>query len=533
MDSPVIKTSVETQTLQYQEKTKNFNLAESKLKLCSEIVLLSNLLNQKEEILEKIKKNNEIVLQQSNNPELNHELYNLYTTYMQKNNSIRSNYSSIIKNFNEKTRYKWDNPSINKYSRLNYEKYSTHGYGPYVNEMVKDIQKYNRFIKNDVITHYIPGNNSAWNFFQKFDLFKYQFKEAGLHESYTNPNTRVTKTIKHTLKEYLIANEDEFNFIKKFVDTKKDLFLKQMETNETKYNLCLEELSQHRENIRSLQDKKKLLESDKQEKQYCKDEIKAAEIHVDIVKINVDIKNIEEIIKKISYADIPNNSDRWECQGVKSQELFTELTNMIIKINEHIIKLYDIIDSFPKFIEELKEFKKLQYNEAHELFTKFEKITYIKIEIVDNWYDANSSYNEFLSIEDHKVLFEYPSIKITEGLISRYIHGNPYKSIFIIFEDLKDYFDEKVIIQLKNDLNYMTYEQNIIDYYKYKNFEKIIAPKLQAKIKTNTNNIIKSENNIKIFEKEVLLNQELYNEITAKIEYENAKKELESFKQSI
>ena len=51
MDAPVIKTSVETQTLQYQEKTKNFNLAESKLKLCSEFVLLSNLRNQKEEIL--------------------------------------------------------------------------------------------------------------------------------------------------------------------------------------------------------------------------------------------------------------------------------------------------------------------------------------------------------------------------------------------------------------------------------------------------------------------------------------------------
>ena len=334
----------------------------------------------------------------------------------------------------------------------------------------------------------------------------------------------------NNLKEFLIANETEFKFIKNFVDTKKDLFLKQMETNETKYNLCLEELSQHRENIRSLQDKKKLLESDKQS---CKDEIKAAEIHVDIVKINVDIKNIEEIIKKIQSA-CTNNSDRWERQGVKSQELFTELTNMIIKINEHIIKLYDIIDSFPKFIEELKEFKKLQYNEAHELVTKFEKITYIKIELTDNYYQINGVLtNEFLSIEDSKEIFEYPSIEISEELISRYIHGNPYKSIFIIFEDLKDYVDEKVIIQLKNDLNYMTYEQNIIDYYKYKNFDKIIAPKLQAEIKTNTNNIIKSENNIKIFEKEFVLNQELYNEITAKIEYENAKKELESFKQSI
>ena len=76
------------------------------------------------------------------------------------------------------------------------------------------------------------------------------------------------------------------------------------------------------------------------------------------------------------------------------------------------------------------------------------------------------------------------------------------------------------------DLNYMTDKQNIIDYYKYKIFKNINEPKLQAEIKTNTNNIIKSENNIKIFEKEVLLNQELYNEITAKIEYENAKKEL-------
>ena len=56
-------------------------------------------------------------VKQSNNPELNHELYNLYTTYIQKNYSIRNNYSYLIKNFNGKTRIKWRD-TLFKYASL-------------------------------------------------------------------------------------------------------------------------------------------------------------------------------------------------------------------------------------------------------------------------------------------------------------------------------------------------------------------------------------------------------------------------------
>ena len=63
-------------------------------------------------------------VKQSNNPELNHELYNLYTTYIQKNYSIRNNYSYLIKNFNGKTRIKWRD-TLFKYASLLNKKFCT------------------------------------------------------------------------------------------------------------------------------------------------------------------------------------------------------------------------------------------------------------------------------------------------------------------------------------------------------------------------------------------------------------------------
>ena len=289
MDVPVIKTSDETQTLQYQEKTKKFNLAESKLKLCSEFVLLSNLLNQKEDIEEKNKKNNEIVSHQQA------EVCNLYSTYMEKDRSIRINYSSLIKNFNKNIKFKWRNTFINILQGY-ITKYTKLSYNPYVNELDKEIQNYNTFIKQDSCDAGLYIN--VLHLFEKNDVGKKYFSLGGLititkkisikdkedevavaariaarnsagaaklagdskaqREAQREARrTRRGSTIKtiyekrcNNLKEFLIANETEFKFIKNFVDTKKDLFLKQMETNETKYNLCLEELSQHRENIR-------------------------------------------------------------------------------------------------------------------------------------------------------------------------------------------------------------------------------------------------------------------------------------------
>lgn len=479
----------------YEQKQKRLQYAETKWKLCNEIVNLS--------VLKKNKNENENELEKRKYAYSN--LKRHWDHYNYSINNIANIINTIIIMICELNQKE----TCNKISALWRIIINNRDIKKRIVEINKQMNKYSQSVK--IIMDIITQNS--------FILKKYNILHHTIDCHFMSDKDYQTfKTINKTELEFIENFSENYNIFIKDIKEMEEKIKQNIKQNTE--NIKIESA-----NITTLQREKHALEKEMTE---CKDKIKAAQIGVKIAEHSVAIEQAENNIKCIKSRK--QDSQLRDCKHYlidnnNNNKNFTSVNNELMKINTLITDFNEFEKMIFTKIQEIETIKKNHNEELNKLKELFKDI--VNIEITDKSVCNVGQGSMFISKENAKKLLMCPTVEV-----ATFEHSEKIKAFMSIFEKIKSSYVNDVLSKnytlLKKSVDFIENSDNIRRYDEYETKNKEIEQK-EKKQNEIVREIKTCESNIKKYKDELVLREEVLNEINARIEYETAKKDFESF----